>query len=293
MFNYKIVLIGDSGVGKSTYVERLRTNKFNEKYIATQGVDVFPLQFNTNYGVIVFKIWDCAGQEKFGGLKNGYYFGADGAIVMNQFGSDNSKQTALWIKNIRSVREKIPIIVCHNKCDIAKEDSFLQIKEDYYPNVEYCSISTLDGYNLNCPWLNLARQLTGYKNLEFQELPECTQCKTTQPECKQPESKQPECKQPESKQSESKQSESKQTECKQPESKQPETTQCKTTQTESTQTETTRTESTQSKEMRTTQFEVKHEIKKKVSWLSIPGGIMKVTYEFYKDGEVSQQEGNF
>jgi GTP-binding nuclear protein Ran len=62
---FKIVLVGDAGTGKSTYLKRLLTGEFEKHYIATLGVDVHPLTFHTNYGPIVFQCWDTAGQENF------------------------------------------------------------------------------------------------------------------------------------------------------------------------------------------------------------------------------------
>ena len=47
--------------------------EFEKKYIPTLGVEVRPLRFSTNFGPIVFNVWDTAGQEKFGGLRDGYY----------------------------------------------------------------------------------------------------------------------------------------------------------------------------------------------------------------------------
>ena len=70
---FKLILVGDGGVGKTTYVKRHLTGDFEKKYVATLGVEVHPLKFRTTHGTITFNIWDTAGQEKFGGLGAGYY----------------------------------------------------------------------------------------------------------------------------------------------------------------------------------------------------------------------------
>lgn len=67
-----MILVGDGGVGKTTFVKRHLTGEFEKKYVATLGVEVYPLRFHTNCGVIQFNVWDTAGQEKFGGLRDGY-----------------------------------------------------------------------------------------------------------------------------------------------------------------------------------------------------------------------------
>merc|ERR1712228_498227 len=79
---FKLVLVGDGGVGKTTFVKRHLTGEFEKKYIATLGVEVHPLVFYTNFGKVLFNCWDTAGQEKFGGLRDGYYIQGQCAIIM-------------------------------------------------------------------------------------------------------------------------------------------------------------------------------------------------------------------
>jgi GTP-binding nuclear protein Ran len=69
---FKLVLVGDGGVGKTTYVKRFETGEFEKKYVATVGAEVHVLDFSTTKGMMRFSVWDTAGQEKLTVLKDGY-----------------------------------------------------------------------------------------------------------------------------------------------------------------------------------------------------------------------------
>jgi len=73
---FKCLLVGDGSTGKTTFVKRHLTGEFEKKYVATVGCEVHPLEFTTSHGSLVFNTWDTAGQEKFGGLRDGYFIGA-------------------------------------------------------------------------------------------------------------------------------------------------------------------------------------------------------------------------
>lgn len=79
---FKICLVGDAGVGKTTLLKRMRGLEFERMYIPTTGVEVHPLYFDTDHGRIRLNIWDCAGQVKYSGLIEGYFVNSDGAILM-------------------------------------------------------------------------------------------------------------------------------------------------------------------------------------------------------------------
>jgi GTP-binding nuclear protein Ran len=170
---FKLVLVGDGGVGKTTFVKRHLTGEFEKKYVATLGVEVHPLGFTTNRGPIVFNVWDTAGQEKFGGLRDGYYIQGQCAIIMFDVTSRITyKNVPTWHKDLVRVCENIPIVLCGNKVDIkdrkvkAKAITFHRKK-----NLQYYDISAKSNYNFEKPFLWLARKLAGDANLEFVAMP--------------------------------------------------------------------------------------------------------------------------
>ncbi|MCJ1292505.1 GTP-binding nuclear protein gsp1/Ran [Xylographa carneopallida] len=166
---FKLVLVGDGGTGKTTFVKRHLTGEFEKKYIATLGVEVHPLGFATNLGNIIFDVWDTAGQEKFGGLRDGYYINGQCGIIMFDVTSRITyKNVPNWHRDLVRVCENIPIVLCGNKVDVkerkvkAKSITFHRKK-----NLQYYDISAKSNYNFEKPFLWLARKLTGNQSLEF------------------------------------------------------------------------------------------------------------------------------
>ncbi|KAJ1736292.1 GTP-binding nuclear protein gsp1/Ran [Coemansia biformis] len=170
---FKLVLVGDGGTGKTTFVKRHLSGEFEKKYIATIGVEVHPLMFTTTKGKLVFNTWDTAGQEKFGGLRDGYYIQGKCAIIMFDVTSRITyKNVPNWHRDLVRVCENIPIVLCGNKVDIkerkvkAKTITFHRKK-----NLQYYDISAKSNYNGEKPFLWLARKLTGEPDLDFVEAP--------------------------------------------------------------------------------------------------------------------------
>jgi GTP-binding nuclear protein Ran len=80
---------------------------------------VNPIIFYTNHGPIKFNIWDTAGQEKLGGLREGYYIGGQCGIIMFDVCSRITyKNVAKWYKDLTRICEGIPICLVGNKVDV-------------------------------------------------------------------------------------------------------------------------------------------------------------------------------
>ncbi|CAF1294333.1 unnamed protein product [Adineta ricciae] len=166
---FKLILVGDGGVGKTTFVKRHLTGEFEKRYEATIGATVHPLDFSTNLGRIVFNVWDTAGQEKFGGLRDGYYINGQCAIIMFDLTSRITyRNVPNWHRDLIRVCEHIPMVLCGNKADL--KDRKLKARSITFhrkTNMQYYDISARSNYNFEKPFLWLARKLAGDDNLQF------------------------------------------------------------------------------------------------------------------------------
>ena len=168
---FKIILVGDAKVGKTTFLHRHLTGDFQKDYIPTLGVDVHPLLFKSNYGSVVFDIWDI-GQQ---GLFDAFCTGANASILFfdlqNRESYDNLEK---WSSAIRRVTGNIPFFVCGNKVDLKKNREIVDprlapriIKFHHKNPGMYYDISVKSNYNYMEPFLHLARKLTGHPDLEL------------------------------------------------------------------------------------------------------------------------------
>ncbi|KAL5559296.1 hypothetical protein UlMin_035507 [Ulmus minor] len=122
MQSFKLVIVGDGGAGKTTFVKRHLTG---ETVKPTIGVEVHPLDFFTNCGKIRFYCWDTAAMEKFGGLRDGYYIHGQCAIIMYDITDPMaSKKVQKWQRGLCRVCGNIPIALC---CNIDYEKPFLYL----------------------------------------------------------------------------------------------------------------------------------------------------------------------
>jgi Ras-related protein Rab-1A len=114
---FKLLLIGNSGVGKSCILMRYADNSFTENFFNTIGVDFKIKTINLNDQVIKMQIWDTAGQDRFRTLTSSYYRGAHGIIIVydvtNKDSFDNVRQ---WMQEIEKfASENVNKLLVGNK----------------------------------------------------------------------------------------------------------------------------------------------------------------------------------
>jgi len=117
---FKVVLVGDSFVGKTNIMSKYLKNEFHEDSKATVGVEFGSRQFNIEGHVIKAQIWDTAGQERYKAITSAYYKGAKGAFIVYDITRKESfDNVTKWAEQLKASADKnLTIIIIGNKIDL-------------------------------------------------------------------------------------------------------------------------------------------------------------------------------
>ncbi|EME26487.1 GTP-binding protein YPTC1 [Galdieria sulphuraria] len=117
---FKLLLIGDSGVGKSCLLLRFADDTYNESYISTIGVDFKIRTIELDGKTVKLQIWDTAGQERFRTITSSYYRGAHGIIIVYDVTDQESfNNVKTWLHEIdRYANESVNKLLVGNKNDL-------------------------------------------------------------------------------------------------------------------------------------------------------------------------------
>jgi len=163
---FKLVLIGDSGVGKSCLLLRFADDAFTESYISTIGVDFRFRTVKLDKKTVKLQIWDTAGQERFRTITSAYYRGADGIIMVYDITNKESfSNVSTWLSEVnRYANEGTCKLLVGNKSDRADGDErqVQQADAKKYADelgIPFVETSAKNSSNVEEAFLTMASQL--------------------------------------------------------------------------------------------------------------------------------------
>jgi len=171
---FKLVLIGDSGVGKSCLLLRFADDNFTDSYISTIGVDFRFRTITINDKTVKLQIWDTAGQERFRTITSAYYRGADGIIMVYDVTSMESfDHVEEWLNEVeRHANESTSKLLVGNKADLVDEKQVSEEVAQRFADklgISFLETSAKTSTNVDAAFHTMAQELI--KNRSGREKP--------------------------------------------------------------------------------------------------------------------------
>ena len=173
-FKFKIIVVGDPSVGKTTLIRKYTTGAFQKDYIATLGAQFSKYEENLEGRKIRLFIWDIAGQETFELMRQKFYKGSSGAIVVFSHAPEELESfnhIEKWLNELKKYCGDIPIALFGNKVDLINENDLISNKDmvnsdlnvqklvDKPDIIEYFKTSALTGQGVIEAFQKLVRML--------------------------------------------------------------------------------------------------------------------------------------
>jgi Ras-related protein Rab-1A len=166
----KLVIVGNSAVGKSSLLLRFADGTFNDNYFTTIGVDFRFKTLNIDSKNIKLQIWDTAGQEKFRTITNTYYKNAQGVILVFDLTSKESLDdlAKYWINEVESYADPdTRIFLIGNKKDMAEQRVISEADAEQFARerkLDYFETSAKTDENVRATFEHITRKL--YQEVE-------------------------------------------------------------------------------------------------------------------------------
>ena len=162
-YQFKVCVVGDSGVGKTCLLQRFTLDNFTTNHITTVGVDFMIKNVNIEEKDIKLQLWDKSGQEQYKAIISNYYKRSKGIIIVfDVTNKDSFENIGMWIKEIQEKGEaNVCKILVGNKCDsedrnVTTEDG-QKVAKEY--NLQYFETSAKTNYNVSEIFNYLSREL--------------------------------------------------------------------------------------------------------------------------------------
>lgn len=169
---FKIVIVGDSGVGKSTMVKRLITGKFLPQKL-TIGTDLASFSININETKVILQLWDFAGEKKFRFFLPNYSRGAQGCLLCYDVTRyDTFKNLKEWYDIVHENASNPIFVLIAGKQDLADNARVISLEEGEKfrkkNNIAYFfETSSKSGYNIQTIFETLTRAIIDRKNIKI------------------------------------------------------------------------------------------------------------------------------
>ena len=145
-FKFKITVIGDGFVGKTSLIKKFTQGSFQRDYIKTIGAQFSKYNEEIEGDLCELVFWDIAGQDEFHFLRPAFYKSSLASIVVfsieeNKFGKESFKHTSQWLKEIKKFCGDIPVLLFGNKVDLVDETTINEEKI-----LKFAKKNNFDGY---------------------------------------------------------------------------------------------------------------------------------------------------
>ena len=161
---YKIMILGESKVGKTSLIKRYTKDQFGGIYLTTVGMDFQDKIIDIENKKVRLQIWDTAGQERFRNVTKSYFQSSQGLVLVYDITDRESfEKLNFWVDNIKNnAPENAKFILVGNKCDLANERKVSYEEGENYAknlNIKFFEASARDGTNVNELFFYLANEI--------------------------------------------------------------------------------------------------------------------------------------
>ncbi|MHA1399199.1 MAG: Rab family GTPase [Candidatus Heimdallarchaeaceae archaeon] len=163
---FKIVLLGDPGVGKSSLISRYVHNRFESSYMITIGVDILSKQLFVGDDEVLFLISDIGGQERFSSVREKFYRGSKGCFLVFDLTRANTLESIReWKRGLDGVEDDVIFFVIGNKADlkdqiaVEEEEAIAIVNELNLPTDSFFITSAKTGEKVEEAFQTFAREL--------------------------------------------------------------------------------------------------------------------------------------
>ena len=172
---FKIMVIGESKVGKTSVIKKYTQNKFGGVYLTTVGVDFQDKIINIDDKKIRLQIWDTAGQERFRNITKNYFNSSNGFLLIYDItDKDSLEHLNFWSAQIQlNAPEKSKCVLVGNKCDLEGSRAVSTEEGKMYAEknkIKFFETSAKDGTNINEVFEYLANEIYKEQKMEMRSV---------------------------------------------------------------------------------------------------------------------------